>query len=145
MKITRTAANVYTARGDQAITAAGFYALDKGTSYEVFFVDDYTGVKSLAQRKKVAEGVLEDAGYYTVAFEEQKEVSEGEEFAVVIHLKTPNAAHPMAIEYQSERIADGYVDIEDGEGYVSRNGLDWDDVEDMANGNLCLKAYAVKR
>ena len=140
-----TAANVYTARGDQAITAAGFYALDKGTSYEVFFVDDYTGVKSLAQRKKVAEGVLEDAGYYTVAFEEQKEVSEGEEFAVVIHLKTPNAAHPMAIEYQSERIADGYVDIDDGEGYVSRNGLDWDDVEDMANGNLCLKAYAVKR
>lgn len=140
-----TAANVYTARSDEAVTAAGFYALGKNTSYEIFFVDDYTEVRSLAQRKKVAEGVVEDAGYYTVAFEEPKEVMAGRQFAVVIHIKTPDADHPMAIEYKSERIADGFVDIDDGEGYVSRNGLDWDDVEDMAHGNLCLKAYSTKR
>ncbi|MBO6214362.1 MAG: cell surface protein [Lachnospiraceae bacterium] len=140
-----TAANVFTADGDQIVTAAGFYALDRNTSYEIFFVENYTGVKSLAQRKKVGEGVVADAGYYTVAFEEPKEIREGSRFAVVIHLKTPGAEHPMAIEYQSERIEDGYVDITDGEGFVSRNGLDWDDVEDMASGNLCLKAYASEK
>ena len=137
-----TAANVYTAKADETVTAAGFYALTKNTSYEVFFVPKYTTVSSLAKRKKVASGYVEDAGYYTVAFETAEQIDAGDEFAVVIHIHSPGTVHPMAIEYQSSRIADGYVDITDGEGYVSRNGLDWDDVEDMAGGNLCLKAYA---
>ena len=34
------------------------------------------------------------------------------------------------------------VDIEDGRGYISNNGSDWESVEDVASANLCIKAYA---
>ncbi|MBQ2532798.1 MAG: hypothetical protein II545_04060 [Lachnospiraceae bacterium] len=90
---------------------------------------------------KVAEGSVKNAGYYTVSFDNGVVVSPGELFAIVIHITTPGADHPMAIEYQSARMEAGYVDLSDGVGYISRNGLDWENVEDKASGNLCLKAY----
>ncbi|MCR5000091.1 MAG: cell surface protein [Lachnospiraceae bacterium] len=136
-----TAANVYTARADAQVAAAGFYALDKDTTYEIYFVSKYDGVNSFAKRVKVASGTAKYAGYYTVEFDEAKRITKGEEFAVIIHINTPGADHPMAMEYQSARMEAGYVDIKDGLGYISRNGLDWENVEEKASGNLCLKAY----
>ena len=32
--------------------------------------------------------------------------------------------------------------ITDGKGFISNNGLDWENVEDVAKANLCIKAYA---
>lgn len=37
--------------------------------------------------------------------------------------------------------ADKNVKVDDGEGYISRDGITWESVEEKANGNLCLKAY----
>ena len=136
-----TAANVYTAEANEQVVAAGFYALDKDTTYEVYFVHNYRGVNTLAQRTKVAYGTVKHAGYYTVEFQEPKAVAAGEAFAIVIHINTPGADHPMAIEYTSARMEPGYVDTNDGTGFISRNGLDWENVEEKASGNLCLKAY----
>lgn len=34
------------------------------------------------------------------------------------------------------------VDITDGKGFISNNGLDWENVEDTVSSNLCIKAYA---
>lgn len=136
-----TAANIYRARGNETVMAAGFYALDKNTDYEIYFVSNCDTVSTLAKRVKVAEGSVKNAGYYTVSFDNGVVVSPGELFAIVIHITTPGADHPMAIEYQSARMEAGYVDLSDGVGYISRNGLDWENVEDKASGNLCLKAY----
>ena len=30
---------------------------------------------------------------------------------------------------------------DDGEGYISKDGINWESVEEKANGNLCLKVY----
>ncbi len=135
------AANIFTAGVDEDVSACGFYALGKDTIYEVYIVEDYKGVEDLSKRKPVASGKFDYKGYYTVSFESPVSVSAGESFAVIISITTPGVSQPMAVEYTSERM-EGEVDISDGEGYISVNGLDWTQVEQKSQGNLCLKAYS---
>ena len=71
-------ANVFTATSDQNIKAASFYATASDTSYELYIVNDFKDEYSFADRKKVAEGTLENAGYYTIKFDEEVPVTEGE-------------------------------------------------------------------
>lgn len=136
-------ANIYIAQGDELITAAGFYALDENTEYQLYFVPKYDNTSSLANRVEVASGTLKSAGYYTIPFDKPYVVEEGQEFAVILAISTPGVEHPLAIEYQSDELTKN-VDISDGEGYISNNGLDWESVEEKAKGNLCLKAYGKK-
>jgi C1A family cysteine protease len=136
-----TAANVYTAEDNEKICSAGFYALGKNTSYHVYIVENFEDTASLANRVEVASGQLDYEGYYTIEFNRSVTVSKGQRFAIVVALTTPGVLHPMAIEYHASDL-NANVDITDGEGYISNNGLDWERVEDMAEGNLCLKAYS---
>lgn len=136
-------ANVFTAQHDEMITSAGFYALDENTEYQLYFVPKYDGLSALANRVEVASGTLKAAGYYTIPFENPYAVEEGQEFAVILAINTPGVEHPLAIEYQSDELTKN-VDISDGKGYISNNGLDWESVEEKAKGNLCIKAYGKK-
>ena len=133
----------------QKIRAAGFYAVDAGTEYEISVVTDVPEQPTDAdwqrlKRKKsgTVSGKLQYAGYYTIPLSEPVEVPDGGRFAVLVELHTPGAVHPMAIEYDSE---DGrsLVDITDGEGYLSADGDVWERVETEQECNLCLKAYSV--
>ena len=143
-------ANVYAASGGaQKIRAAGFYAVDAGTEYEISVVTDVPEQPTDAdwqrlKRKKsgTVSGKLQYAGYYTIPLSEPVEVPDGGRFAMLVELHTPGAVHPMAIEYDSE---DGrsLVDITDGEGYLSADGDVWERVETEQECNLCLKAYSV--
>lgn len=137
------AANIYEAQADEKIESAGFYALGKNTTYQLYVVTDYRNTASLASRVEVARGTFADAGYYTIPFDHAYSVKEGEKFAIVVVLSTPGMNHPMAIEYEKDALTK-HVTISDGEGYISNNGLDWESVEDTAKGNLCLKVYGKK-
>ncbi|MCF0129433.1 MAG: cell surface protein [Pseudobutyrivibrio sp.] len=134
-------ANTYTALGSEEVRAAGFYALKDNTNYQLFFVNDYENTGSLARRTLVAEGSLKDAGYYTIEFTTPAQVKKGEDFAVVLYINTPGTNTPMALEYVSDEMTRN-VDITDGKGFISNNGLDWECVEDVTKANLCLKAYS---
>lgn len=50
------AANIYEAKEDEQIESAGFYALGKNTSYQLYMVTDYRNTASLASRVEVARG-----------------------------------------------------------------------------------------
>ena len=135
-------ANVFTATSDQNIKAASFYATASDTSYELYIVNDFKDEYSFADRKKVAEGTLENAGYYTIKFDEEVPVTEGERYAVVLHINTPESTHPMAIEYDSGEsyLKDG--DLDDGEGYISYDGAAFINVKEKQDCNLCIKAFS---
>lgn len=133
-------ANLFTAEGEQQIEAAGFYALGDNTSYQLYFVHDYNNIGSLANRELVAEGQLDAAGYYTIPFNSAKSVNKDECFGIILYINTPDNQRPMAIEYTSESMTEP-VDLTDGKGFISNNGLDWENVENVANANLCIKAY----
>lgn len=139
-------ANVFRAKDAEQIEAAGFYATGKDTSYDVYVVKDFKDTESLdpANRIKVAEGQLSNAGYYTIRFNKPVNVEKGERFAVMIYITTPNAVYPMAIEYAADDLT-ADVDITDGEGYISIRGSQWNRVEDQAKSNLCIKAYSSAR
>lgn len=134
-------ANVYTAKKSENISAAGFYALGTDTEYKVYFVNHFMGTDSFSEREKVAEGKLNNAGYYTIPFDIPVQVQENERFAVVVELTTPDSVHPLAIEYAADETTEN-VDLSDGEGYISIQGDVWENVESKQGCNLCIKAYA---
>ena len=134
-------ANVFTAEGDEDVAAASFYATGADTSYELYLVHDFEDEKSLDDRIKVAEGSCKQAGYYTVDFKTPMQVKAGERYAIVLYIKTPGAAHPMAIEYDSGEASLDTVNLEDGEGYISYNGRKFVNVKEKQDCNLCIKAF----
>ena len=134
-------ANVFTAEGDEDVAAASFYATGADTSYELYLVHDFEDEKSLDARIKVAEGSCKQAGYYTVDFKTPMQVKAGERYAIVLYIRTPGAAHPMAIEYDSGEASLDTVNLEDGEGYISYNGRTFVNVKEKQDCNLCIKAF----
>lgn len=133
-------ANVYTARSAETLQAAGFYAIGKETSYELYVVNHFENTDSLTDRVKVASGVLANPGFYTIKFEKECQVEQGEKFAVVLQVTTPGSVHPLAIEYAADEMTAG-VDLSDGQGYISSGGKKWESAEDKQDCNLCLKVY----
>lgn len=146
--------NVYEAQGEETLKAAGFYATDRHTSYEIYVVrnaGDEAAIKAgngLKDRKPAAAGSLDYAGFYTIPLDTGEdgglELNAGERFAILVKLTTPDSVHPAAIEYDA---GDGktVVDISDGEGYISPDGTMFTRVEEEQKCNLCLKAYTTDR
>ena len=133
-------ASAYTAEEDSLLRAAGFYATGKNTDYEVYVIPRFTDEKSFVHKKFVCRGTLEDAGYYTIDFPEAVRLNAGEDFAVVVKIRTENAEYPVAIECQVEGLSEN-ADISDGRSYLSYQGISWEAIEETKNYNICLKAY----
>lgn len=133
-------ANVYTAEENQTLDAVGFYATGKNTSYKVYYVASFEDRQSLTDRKLVAEGTFENAGFYTVSIEEPPTAAKGQRFAFVVEISTPDSVHPIAVEYAADETTK-YVDLTDGEGYISFYGNLWSNVETEQSCNVCLKVY----
>ena len=138
-------ANVFTAEKDEDVVAAAFYATAPDTEYKVYVVDKFSNEKSFEDKILVAEGTLEDAGYYTIDFEKDIAVKAGQKYAVVIYVYTPGATHPMAIEYDSgDKFLDTVI-LDDGEGYISYAGNKFINVKEKQDCNLCIKAFTNDR
>lgn len=134
-------ANVFTAEKDEMVAAVGFYATSADTEYEVYIVNDFQNEASLTTRTQVASGTLEQAGYYTIDFDQEISVKAGEKFAVMLYLKTPGSQYPLAIEYDSQESYMDSVDLDDGEGYISYTGNKFINVKEKRDCNLCIKAF----
>ncbi|MBO5160466.1 MAG: peptidase [Lachnospiraceae bacterium] len=134
-------ANVYTAEEAISLKAAGFYATGKNTEYTIYVVPEFTDASLLKYNRYICNGFLEDAGYYTIDFPEAVSIEAGNEFAIVVKIKTENAEYPVAIECPVEGLSEE-IDITDGEGYLSLQGTRWEHIEETKNYNICLKGYA---
>ena len=137
-------ANVYTAEQDEELTAVGFYATGKDSAYRVYFVPDFKGAGDFTQMTEIASGSLGNAGYYTAYLDNPMALSENEVYAVVLAIDTPESSRPLAVEYRADDLTKK-VTLSDGEGFISMNGRFWDDIEEVHQCNLCLKAYTNDR
>ena len=138
-------ANVFTAQSAESLKAASFYATASDTSYKLYVVKNFENEYSFQNKTQVAEGTLENSGYYTVDFDEPMEVDAGERYAVVLYISTPGSTHPMAIEYDSGEKYMSAVDLNDGEGYISYDGVAFINVKEKQDCNLCIKAFSDNR
>jgi len=135
-------ANVYTAAADESLAAAGFYATGPETSYEVYLATDVDSSRDFSKKHLVARGHATNAGYYTVPLDKPEKLKAGTRFAVIVKITTPGSIHPIAIEYDAGE-GKANVVLEDGEGYISLHGTEWERVETDQKCNVCLKAYTV--
>jgi hypothetical protein len=108
-------------------------------------VTDFEDEDSFADRFLVAEGTLEQAGYYTIGFDHPVSVDKNSKFAIVLYINTPGATHPMAIENDPGDDAYASVDLSDGESYISYNGTVFKSVLSQKDCNLCIKAFGNRR
>ena len=137
-------ANIFTAESDETLKAAGFYATGKDSEYQLYVVKNFKDETSLTNMVQVASGKLSSAGYYTIPFEREIAVDKGESYAIVLFIRTPGAVHPLAIEYAADRATKNVI-LDDGEGYISANGFDWENVTNIEQCNLCIKAFSKNR
>ncbi len=138
-------ANVFTAEGDEEVVAASFYATGSNTEYTLYIVTDFEDEGSFARKQEVASGTLDQAGYYTIDFDEAVAVDAGTKYAVVLYIKTEGSSHPLAIEYDTGDSSLETIDLDDGEGYISYSGNTFINVKEKQNCNLCIKAFTNNR
>lgn len=132
--------NVYRAYDDEVLKAAGFYAVEEESCYDLYVVPDYTQIENLAQRIYVGSGYLEKSGYYTIELEESVRLDAGKEFAMIVCMTTKGCDRPIAIEYAASDLTANAV-LDDGKGYVSFDGITWTSAEQEYGCNICLKAF----
>lgn len=134
-------ANVYTAGGNEQLEAVSFYATGKDTQYSIYYCENFEGTDSLTRRgDPVISGKIDDKGYYTIPLDKTIYLKEGQRYAIIVKIKTPESERPVAIEFQNDYLT-STVDITDGEGYVSLKGIEWENTEASHACNVCLKAF----
>jgi len=126
----------------EKLEAIGFYATGINTTYEIYVVKAYGSQADISTMKLYKRGTLNFAGYYTVDFTTPIIVSG--EFAVIIKITTPNSTRPVAVEVDKDVPWLGDVDISDGYGLISSNGISWSNTENLVKSNVCLKAFTEK-
>lgn len=137
-------ANKYQAESQETLAAVGFYSVGEDTSYQIFVLEIDEKMPSLAMEEPIVEGKLECAGFYTVSLDEEVVLKEGHNYFVAVKIHTPDAQYPVATEYAADE-ATKDVDILDGEGYISHNGVIWTNTESEHACNVCLKMYTKRR
>lgn len=139
-------ANVYTAEEDEKIESVGFYATVPDLEYEVFVCPKFESVDTLNERNHVAaSGTLKNKGYYTIDLDKKYSVKEDREFSIIVKVtnkKDDKTFKLIPVEMETGSI-DGKVELDDGEGYFSSGGLNWQSAENQGC-NICLKAYTSK-
>lgn len=131
--------NVFQSDKKEVLRAVGFYSTGEDTEYEIYCIPKFDDSSSFNSKSFAAKGVLQHAGYYTIDLDNEFIMDPDYKFAVVIYISTPNSVHPIAIEYNSGIATSARID--DGEGYISSNGKNWDRVENKYQCNVCLKFY----
>lgn len=144
-----TAANIFTASGDEQLEAVSFYTTDANTRYRISV---YTGVNEDAPTSGTCaltaqSGQEAYAGYHTIALEKPVALKKGERFSIVVELDNPTYGKPIAIEwcpapyygYTPKYMGAG------GESYVLL-GNKWSDVFGPTDSgftitNVCIKGF----
>ncbi|MDA3845313.1 MAG: lectin like domain-containing protein [Vallitaleaceae bacterium] len=126
----------------EKIEAVSFYATGINTTYEIYVVKSYSSQADVSTMKLYKRGTLNFAGYYTIPLTTPILVSG--QFAVIIKIKTPNTTRPVAVEADKDVSWLGEVDISDGYGLISSNGINWSNTESLVKSNVCLKVFTDK-
>ena len=124
--------------------AVGFYATGIDTEYSIYICENFQDISSLSKRSEpVMTGKVKNSGFYTVDLDNSVTVKEGQKYAVIIRITTPNSGRPVAVEYVYNEQTSSVI-LDDGEGYVSLKGITWENTEEKNGCNVCLKVYTDK-
>ena len=132
-------ANVYTAPEDGSLTSFGFYAVGPDTGYELYFAPAAGGAFDPGDLEACGSGELTDAGYYTIRPEKEIFLTEGQEFAVAVRIRTEGEKKPVAVELDKDETT-ALSTLMGKNSYISRDGKEWEQTQKTFGTNVCLKA-----
>ncbi len=143
-------ANVFSSQGfddaqAEVLSAVAFYTTGVNASYalEVWGGGEAGNLKS-GELKAQQSGNIAIPGYHTIYLETPVNLPVGSSFAVVVRMTTPGYIYPVAIERPKEEYSEKAT-ARAGESYVSLDGRNWEDMTtNIANTNVCLKAFSKK-
>jgi hypothetical protein len=135
-------ANIFTAQGQEQISAVSFYTPVVDTSYRIsVYVDPSNGPTGSSGANTVTQGTIAIPGYHTIRLDEAVPVSPGQRFSVVVELDTPGTRFPIAIESPIHGYS-GRATAQSGQSFVSSDGYEWTDLTKLYGGsNVCLKVF----
>ncbi len=136
-------ANVFTALGDEALSAIGFYTATLNSSYELRIYTAVTSGPTIGLSSGNQTGTIASPGYHTIPLGSPVPLSSGEKFSIVVKLTTPGFNFPVPVEsritgYSSQATAHA------GESYMSNDGSTWTDMitfSGCAECNVCVKGF----
>lgn len=135
-------ANIFTAMADEYLGAVGFHALAKNTSYEIYVYDSFNG-NSFSELLGSVSGAVMYPGYHTVTLPSPINLTNGDDFAIVIKFTTPGYNYPIPIEKPIADYSSGAT-ANAGESYISANGVFFTDITTKyPNRNICIKGLTV--
>lgn len=151
------AANIFVAENDCLLTEAAFHAPSGNGNNSSYQIDIYTLEENTAdptdgKRVGTISGRVQYSGFFTVPLEESIELSEGQQFSLVLRLKNSSGSSGyLPIEEDSAINSSFHLqyNARSGESYVLL-GRQWTDTSTLSGdfgdfGNIPLKAFTRRR
>ena len=127
-------ASVYTAQTSGQLTKVEFWVPSANASYWIYVYEGKLGSKILAE----SNGLLQEAGYYSIALESPVVVEQSETFTIAVKLSTPGYTYPIPVEFSLGSIAQ--PEIQTGVTFIRNSDSDpWVDTS-IYGKNVCLRA-----
>ncbi|MFB3894776.1 MAG: lectin like domain-containing protein [bacterium] len=136
-------ANIFTAKANENIAAAGWYAQMPNTAYEIsVYKTPNSGPINTGGAALTKTGTVTEAGFVTIPFGSTVSISSGQRFSVVVKATTPGYYYPIPVEYPETNYCSKATG-NPGESFISSNGSTWSDISAAykPKSNVCLKAY----
>ena len=134
-------ANVFTATGNEQLSAVSFYTAALNSRYEIYVYKDPSSGPTSPDRYVEPAGALPVSGYHTVKLSTKVPLTAGHKFSVEVKLTTPGYDYPVPTEEPQQGYSSAAT-ASAGESYVSSDGTSWNDMTSIyANTNVCLKAF----
>ena len=131
-------ANVFTSKNDENLTEILVGSLsDQECNIYVNTQNDNLNIQNLT---RIASNVKLKPGYNTIQLNNPEHIEEGNKFAIVVEIISKDDIG-IGIEDNND-VYFGNARSNEGESFVSENGIDWQDIYDENNMmNLSIKAY----
>jgi len=136
-------ANIFTAQGNDRISAVSFYNSSLNSPYEIYVYKDLTNATNPRSGTLVSTntGTLADSGYLTLPLTSPATVISGHTFSVVVKLTTPGYNYPIPTEFAYPGYSSAAT-ASPGQSFYSSSGSSWTDITSYdSTMNVCLKAY----
>ena len=138
-------ANLFTAQGNEVLTAVSFYAASPNTAYTIKVYLNVTNPPVQGAPVATKSGSIPVSGYHTLQLDAPVSLTAGHTFSVVVQITTPGFNFPIPMEnpvsnYSSKATASP------GQSFVTWDSGGtagaWQDLTTAQyNANVCLKAF----
>lgn len=135
-------ANIFKAKGEHTVEAAGFFLKECNEQYEVRIYTNLTDSSNPSSGilRATCRGTGDYSGFYTVNLPESVQIEKNELFSIAIKVTSPSGKVSFSQESSADYCKTNFTCIGlQGQSFISPDGTSWQDIG--ISGNLRIKAF----